>query len=212
MPELQNQFQKRQIAYKARISDILNGSFIKDESSAGHLSFEDVSISRVNIIATAVFKPEQGSNVSSVVIDDGTGKILLRSFENAAVFSNVDVGDFVLVIGKVREFNGERYVVPEILKKINNAEWVNVRKLELKSTIYSVKSEKAENKDLPGETGNGFNDEIYALIKKLDSGDGALVDDVVKESNNGKAENIIIRLLENGDIFEISPGKLKVLE
>ena len=29
---------------------------------------------------------------------------------------------------------------------------------------------------------------------------------------NDKAESIINKLLENGDIFEIKPGKLKVLE
>ena len=50
------------------------------------------------------------------------------------------------------------------------------------------------------------------MIKKLDEGDGVLIDDVIKSSKIGDAEEIINRLLENGDIFEIKPGKLKILE
>lgn len=199
MPELQqNQFQKRQIAYKVRISDILS------------ISLDNTNISRVNIIATVVFKSEHG-NVPSIIIDDGTGKILLRNFENTGIFSKVDVGDFVLAIGKAREFNGEKYILAEILRKIYNAEWVNVRKLELKNLIYNIQNAKPENTAVE-ETISNKHDEVYSLIRNLDSGEGVLVDEVIRKSSNDKTEKIISSLLESGDIFEISPGKLKVLE
>ena len=110
MPELEQKSFQRQVAYKIRISDILNGSFIKDEISAGYIKLNDANVSRVNIIATVVYKAEQPST-SNALIDDGTGKILLRSFENSRIFSKADVGDAVLLIGKIREFNNERYIV-----------------------------------------------------------------------------------------------------
>lgn len=195
MPELQQEsFQKRQIANKLRISDIL----------------DKCNVSRVNIIATVVYKSES-PNYSSAIIDDGTGKILVRSFENSDKFAKTDVGDSVLVIGKIREFNNERYIMPEIFKKINNMRWADVRKLELKNASLSNDS-KIGDKAPIAEVPANANEEIYLLIKSLDKGDGAPVDDVANSSNNAEAENIINKLLENGDVFEIKPGRLKVLE
>lgn len=211
MPELQQEtFQKRQIAYKVKISDILSGSFAKDEFFAGYIRLNNVDISRVNIVATLVYKSE-GINNSSAIIDDGTGKILVRSFENSDKFTKTDIGDSILAIGKIREFNNERYIVPEIFKKINNAAWVNVRKLELENTSFNNDSKIIDNNPVV-EVSASVNEEIFLLIKSLDKGDGVPIDDVIKTSNNIEAEGIINKLLKNGDVFEIKPGRLKILE
>ena len=211
MPEQQNQFQKRQIAYKIRISDILSGNFVKEDTSAGYIKTGNAGISRVNIIATAVYKSEQ-PNYSSLIVDDGTGKILLRSFENSDSLLKIDVGDFVQVIGKLREFNDERYIIPEILKKIVNAQWLNLRKQELENQKYYAETPVSIGLVIPEYTPSNFNDDIYSMIKNLDNGDGVFVDEIIKKSGHDNTENIIKTLLENGDIFEMSPGKLKVLE
>ncbi|MBS3114584.1 hypothetical protein J4448_05775 [Candidatus Woesearchaeota archaeon] len=209
MPELeQKTFQKRQVAYKLKISDILNGNLTKEDFS-GSIKLNNINVSRVNIIAAMIYKSED-FNYSSAVIDDGTGRIQLRSFENNAYFSKIDVGDIVLIIGKIREFNNEKYIVPEILKRINNAKWVDVRRLELKNNDLIDNSIKNTDKNLIENA--KINEEIYSLIKKLDNGDGASFDDIIKGSGSVDAEKILNKLLENGDIFEIKPGKLKVLE
>ena len=214
MSELQqNTFQKRQVAYKIRISDILNSTFIKDGLSAGYIKLRDTNISRVNVIATVVYKSGVELNYASALIDDGTGKILLRGFENTNIFSKADVGDIVLIVGRIREFSNEKYIIPEILKRIESIEWMNVRKSELKN-LNPIENEniKIENKIIVKGYASSIHEDIFSLIKSLDNGDGVSVDDVIKSSNNIKAESIINSLLENGDIFEIKPGKLKVLE
>ena len=197
MSELEQKiFQKRQIAFKVSILDILNG----------------MNISRVNIVATLIYKSED-LNYDSAIIDDGGGRILVRGFEKSNIFSNVDVGDVVLVVGKIRDFNNERYIIPEILKKVEDAGWMNVRKLELrKSSVVIEDKTKDKNGGLIEDIKLDNHAEVYDLIKKLDEGDGVLIDDVIKSSKIGDAEEIINRLLENGDIFEIKPGKLKILE
>lgn len=211
MPELeQKNFPKRHIAYKVSILDILNGSFTKDDFLVGYVKVNDNNVSRVNIIATVVHKSEHGS-YTNLGIDDGTGRVLLRSFENLAIFSNIDVGDIVLAIGKIREFNNEKYILPEILKKINDITWVNIRKLELKTNPIKMNIE-SENKKFDGGLITNINEEIFSLIKKLDNGGGALIDDVIKNSNNGDIEKILNELLKNGEVFELTPGKVKVLE
>ena len=202
-------FQKRSIAYKVRISDILNGNFVRDDVHAGYIKFGSLNISRVNVVASLVYKSEQ-LNSANAMIDDGTGRIILRVFENKNIFSKADVGDFVIVIGKVREFENEKYILPEIIKKMDNIGWINVRKLELKNINFE--NVEIKSKVPVVETAQPISEEVYLLIKGLDKGDGADFDAVIKNSKNGHAEQAINRLLENGDVFEVKPGKLKVLE
>lgn len=210
MLEPQQKTFQRQIAYKVRIFDIINGNFIKDEFSAGYIKVNDTNISRVNVIATVVYKSKE-SNYVSAVVDDGTGKISLRSFENNDIFSKIDVGDTTLIIGRVREFNNEKYITPEILKK-TDIKWMTVRKFELNNINVSEGIKIKNENTNPIEGTNKLNEEIYLLIKKLDNGDGVLIEDIIKNSNKNEAENMIYKLLENGDIFEIKPCRLKVLE
>ena len=92
MPE-QKQL-KRLVAYKVRISDIVNNSLSSDEFFSGYIRLNGINISRINVIATVVHK-SQSTNYANVVIDDGTGKILLRSFENKDIFSKVEIGDAI---------------------------------------------------------------------------------------------------------------------
>ena len=215
MPETeQKTFQKRQVAYKVGISDLLEGVFAKDDASAGYIKSGDLNISRVNVISMVVYKSEPGQNFPSCIVDDGTGKILIRAFENSSLFSGIDVGDFVLVIGRIREYNNEKYILPEIIKKLDNPSWMSLRKIEINNFPAIEKAEPSNKKPEAADeaTVSGNLDVIYSLIKKLDAGEGAPIDDVIKNSGANDAEEIINRLLENGDIFEIKPGKVKVLE
>ena len=214
MPEAeQKTFQKRQVAYKVRISDLLDGIFAKDDASAGYIKLGDVNVSRVNIISNVVYKSEQGQNFASCIVDDGTGKIILRAFENSSLFSKIDVGDFVLAIGRIREYNNESYIIPEIIKKLDGPEWMNVRKLEISEFPPIQKIERANEKsEALDEVIPGKFDVLYSLIKNLDNGEGAAIEEIIKNAGTEDAEDIINKLLENGDIFEIKPGRVKVLE
>ena len=199
------QAQKRQVAYKVRISDILNASLNKGEGSL-NITINGRSVSRVSIISTLVYKAEDAGYASGI-IDDGTGRISLRNFEKKAIFSKTDIGDIILLIGKIREFGNERYIVPEIVKKSNNPDWAKVRKAEVQDNILGSDGTKKE----PDENVSAV-DEVFSLIRKMDSGDGVLIEDVVKEYKTNDAEETLKTMLKNGDIFEIKPGKIKILE
>jgi len=129
--------QKRNVAIKISIRDITTSSFVRD--SENNLSFIKTiygeAASRVNVIGTVVMK-ETSSGEHSVVMDDGSGKIVARSFELTSMMNNLEIGDMVMIIGKPREFNSEWYLSAEIAKKID-IRWANVRKMELqKNTIH----------------------------------------------------------------------------
>ena len=224
MPELQRA-QKRQVAVKVTAKDIIYGKYVKEEGwIPNYIEIEGRKVSRVNFIGAIVFKSsEENFSYKSLVIDDGSGKISVRSFEKNDYFSGFDIGDAIMIIGRIREFNNEKYIIPEIARKIQNLMWIKLRKFELnepknfeiKTDAGNVNEDKgmqAANEwsnDGPGISGSGS---IYNLIKKLDSGDGVLVEDLIKRSDVGGAEKLINGLLENGDIFEVRPGKVKVLE
>ena len=64
----------------------------------------------------------------------------------------------------------------------------------------------------PVEESNTPADKIFQLIKSTDSGEGADTEEVISKSNLENAEQLVKKLLEEGEIFEVKPGKLKILE
>ncbi len=207
MPEAQQEFQKRQIAYKVKISGVQGAVFSKDDASAGYIKINGANISRINLIATIVDKFVQG--YASAVIDDSSGRISLKSFENINVFDKVELGDVVLVVGKIREYNKDKYILPEIVRK-TDPDWIRVRMAELGDEI--VIAQKHESNVEEAKANATPSEQIYLLIKDLDKGDGASVDEIISKSRNADAEIVINKLMEDGDVFEIKPGRIKVLE
>jgi len=209
--------QKRQVAYKIKINDILKGEYIKEagEWSPNYIQVGNKKVSRVNLMAVVVSKGDlENTNHQNLVIDDGSGKISIRSFDENNNFDSVEVGDFALVIGRPREYLNEKYIVSEILKKIEDRLWVELRKLEL-GNIKDEKETESVSKVVVEEkvsSGEDINTKIFNLIKEIDNGEGADTQDVIKNSKVEKAEEIITKLLREGEVFEIKPGKLKVLE
>ena len=200
--------QRRHIAYKLRIKDILSSRYIKTEGvGPNYLQINRLEVSRVNVIGVVVQKSDMGSH-SGLIIDDGTGKISARAFENDFLLNNVDVGDVVLVLGRPREYLEEKYLLVEIAKKIDPL-WAKARKMELKD--FNIMGGKAEeDNDNGGAIDENRKSRILKVIKELDKGEGVSIDDL--PSDLGNVDKIIGVLLREGDVFEARPGKLKVLE
>jgi len=209
--------QKRQVAYKIKINDLLRGRYVKGEGEwvPNYIETGKKHISRVNIMAVVVSKSEEG-NYSSIVIDDGSGKISVRSFDENNFANNAQIGDIVLLVGRPREYGNERYIVPEIVKKIENSSWLKMREFELKKIIGETGPQNdLENPQFEEEVVSGENDmtsKIFDLIKNIDSGEGVEIDDIIKNSGFEGAEKIIESLLKNGEVFEVRSGRIKVLE
>ncbi|HJN56400.1 MAG: OB-fold nucleic acid binding domain-containing protein [Candidatus Woesearchaeota archaeon] len=214
MPELENRtIQKRQIAYKTGIKDMLDSDYIKREGfEPNYLKINGLEISRVNVIGVVVQKLDT-DNHKNILIDDGTGEISARIFEDNALLDKINVSDIVIIIGRPREFSAEKYILIESIKKIDS-KWAEVRKLELKRDVS-----KAPVVGIPAAEDNTGNkeivdlspsNEIVNLIKELDKGEGVSIEEIY--SKNKDADKLVNMLLKEGDVFEVKPGKLKVLE
>ena len=52
---------------------------------------------------------------------------------------------------------------------------------------------------------------ISKLISQLDKGEGVMIEEILEKSPLDKTEELIEKMLENGDIFQNMPGKVKLL-
>jgi len=210
MPEI-----KRQTAYKCTINQILTGEYVQKTGwDPNYIELGQLQISRVNIIAAVVSKED-----NTIFVDDSTGKISIMLFNETADATKINVGDVIIIIGKPREYNKQRYIVSEILRKIENKKWIEYRQKELslqKHTPIQKNEEPTKESNIPDvheeEQTNNYAYQLIALIKKLDAGSGADITDVIGQSKISGAEKYITTLLNEGEIFEIRSGKLKVLE
>ena len=190
---------------------MLNSKYIKTEGfNPNYLNMNGQEISRITAVAVVVQKSELNS-YKTLTIDDGTGKISARVFEDKVVLDKIDIGDVVAIVGRPREFSSEKYILIEIIKKIDPM-WAKVRKLEFEKSI--------KQDDILPNNKNSVEDavvdlspanKIFRLIKELDKGEGVSIEEILSK-NIRDADKLIGMLLKTGDIFEIRRGKLKALE
>ena len=120
---------ERKTAKKIPIQDLIKGTYIKRPGwePSGILT-KYGEITRVDLIGLIVSK-EEGENSWSMLLDDGTGSVSIRAFEKQDKV--LVVGDFVKIIGRVRENSNTIFIVPEIIKKVDK-KWHKAHNLELK--------------------------------------------------------------------------------
>jgi RPA family protein len=200
---------KRETAMICMIESILQGSFVRTEGwNPSYFSTDLGDISRVNIIGVVVSNEIAGG----VLVDDGSGRILLRSFEGN-LFGELSLGDLVLIIGRPRVYNEQKYLLPEIIKKVNHG-WGAYRQLQLEILKKKAKAIKKESRIILNEKEKPVNyfQKIVEFVKDLDDGSGADVSEVIKRADAPKGEEFVQKLIEEGELFEVKPGRIKVLE
>jgi RPA family protein len=211
------EIQKRQIAYKIRIGEIKEGDYVKESGwLPNYILLSGRKVSRVNLVGIVVAVNPTGTEF---MLEDKSGRITIRTFEEKDY--GLNIGDIVLIVGRPREFNNERYVVPEIVR-ILDRNWLRLRELELclfeKEQNFKEESRNKHKKEVEKEEKIKVQEEIvksvidpdYVMkqIKLLDNGDGADYEELLAKIGD---EKIIKMLLEEGEIFEIKPGKIKIL-
>ena len=132
-------------AFKVRISDIVNGKYFypkPDEKKAGYVITPfGKRIYRINIVATVIDRfVNEDESYCSLTVDDGTENMRIKAFkEEAKGLMRFELGDLILAIGKVREYNGEVYVAAQAVKRLDDANYENMRKLELLNELLANK-------------------------------------------------------------------------
>lgn len=160
---------KRLTAKKVRISDIVNGRYFSGSRENMTPSYVITpfgqKISRVNLVATVTEKFESDDGMySSITLDDGTDGIRVKTFgDGTKILNKINLGDLVLVIGKIKEYAGELYVNAEIVRKVE-PNYEILRKLEILNDLIEWKKIVEEIKNLEQKLPE---DELVKYVKKF---------------------------------------------
>lgn len=205
---------KRETAHKLRISELLRGSQIFEEMGGANkrLKFIELGnkkIVRVNIIANVVdkYESEGERRFASITLDDGSGQIRARVFaDDIAKFSNLSQGDTLLIIGVLRSYNQELYILPEIIKK-QEPKYLLIRKLEIEKS-YPAMPTSIEKKGI-----KALRDEVINIIRESEAREGIDKEEIIMKLKSPPQliSQEIQKLLEEGIAYEPRPGRVRYL-
>lgn len=214
---------KRLTAYRVKINDLIKAKFEKKEDEADYLVFKKIKVSRVRIISTIVNKKvSDDGNYAFIILDDGTETIRVKCWkEDVTKLEKPIIGDIVEIVGRIREWNDERYLSCEIIRIINDPTHWLYHKYE-----FLISGEKLERIEEKEETGMSTGvekkelpqinkeDLILNIIKENDIGKGTSLALIKKESNllQTDVENSLKILLNDGLIYEPQKNSYKLVD
>ncbi|MFH1364202.1 MAG: OB-fold nucleic acid binding domain-containing protein [Candidatus Aenigmatarchaeota archaeon] len=201
---------ERMTAKKVRISDIMSGRWVKKEGMEPSFVVTNYGdkVSRARILSTIVAKfISEDGNFASITLDDGTETIRAKTFKTIKPIEGLDVGIVVDVIGKVKEYNGEVYIIPEIIKRIEDPNQETLRLLEIKKNLRG--KDELEQPEEQEEDRDKLRKDILTVV--VSSKDGASYDDIMNKikGDSEQIESVINELLAEGICYEPTPGKIR---
>jgi RPA family protein len=229
------EYKKRETAHKLRIGEILSGTPIVEDvvqeaapdstqtvapgATKERFRFLEIGekrIIRVNIVANVIetYNSEGEKKYSSVTIDDATGQIRIKAFgEDTGMLTTLGQGDTITVIGVLRSYNRELYIMPEIIKKAD-PRYLLVRKLELEGG--KAKSASPNTGSTANSAGQvvSLRDQIIEIIKSAGDSGGVSTESIILKIQSSPPEAInseITKLLEDGMIYEPRPSMVRWL-
>ena len=204
---------QRQTAKKVRIVDLVSGEWVKKDGMEPSyvITPSNDSISRARISGTVVSKfISEDGNFASVTVDDSTATIQAKLWRETKTLSEINVGDLVNLIGKVREYEGDIYIVPEIVRRIT-PDQESLSRLEVLARLKRAREvPKEEAPPAPGKIDQDqLRRKVISVIEK--SKDGIKYSELLGKLGvpEESLEDIINELLGEGICYEPTPGKIK---
>jgi len=206
---------KRLTACKTRIDAISKGKFVAQEGFNPSFvqSQSGLRLSRVRILATAVDKfVSENGKFASLTLDDGSDTIRAKVFNALSLFEKIEKGDIVDVVARIKQYQDEVYLLPEIVNKVGDPNMEILRKLEIqeqeaealrkRQLVLQYKSQVADISELIKFMKERFGieqeevesylqetpqqreskSEILKLIATLDSGEGCDYQELIQAS------------------------------
>jgi RPA family protein len=202
------------VAFKLSLGDIIERPLHTEEGRLSFIEYNDENISTVRVMGIVVSKYEAEKYVI-LTLDDTTETISVRAFgEDKTLLDEVHAGETIDVIGTLREFEEEVYLVPRTVWRVGDPNWEIVRNLELllrsKKPLETVPSEEVLESEGEDEK-EDLKPQILNLIEKFDNGDGTDYKTLLKESKleDNKLDLTLNNLLADSEIYEPKIGRFK---
>ncbi len=211
---------KRQTALKFWIRDLISANLVNGDNGIRYLDIKGKRVTRVNIIALVIGKyvNETGTYVA-LTLDDGSGQIRVKAWgEDVPALVDLEVGDSVIVIGRLTEQNNEIFLRSEMSRFLGDTKWNELRRLELEKEYGKpeiapliVKMDTCE--ESPIEPSMSVRGKIFSVIEKCEDANGIAIEVLIKEANvtETEAEKIIQELIQEGEAYCPRHGFIKIL-
>lgn len=136
---------ERQNAKSVRARDISSARFYQGDRETMRPNFVVTgfgeSVARAKVVGTIVekFLSEDG-RFASITIDDGTDAIRARVFStDSRLIEDVDVGNLVVVVGKMKNYNDENYIAPDFVRRLEDPNQELLFRLEVLDNLFEKK-------------------------------------------------------------------------
>lgn len=197
-------------------------------------------IRRARVLGTIVgkYKNEDGS-YAALTLDDGSDTIRVKAFrEDVSKVEPFDIGQQVDVFGRVRDYDDERYLLPDLIHRVEDPNFPLLRNAELTeiAKAHQARVKEFEKKRGKGDFSEdemiGFSEEepqevieesiedspaptelVLSKIVELDEGEGVEYESLLKITGleSQELEDALTQLLNKGDVYEPKSGRFKRL-
>ncbi len=144
-----------------KAEDIVRGSYTKQEGFEPNyvITPYGLTASRVRILGTVVDTyVNEDESYGALTLDDGTETIRAKFFQDLDMMQGFEEGDIVEVVGKVKKYDGETYVNPEMVVE-RDANHEMLREVEVK--------EMRENWEEYVETAEEMDADEESIVQEL---------------------------------------------
>jgi RPA family protein len=203
--------QKRQTAKLTNARELNSGKYFQKEGfEPNYLLTEDGRrLSRARLVATVVdtFQNED-ETYGSLTLDDGSDTVQVKFFNELKKMEDFEIGDIIEVVGKVREYQGQKYLDGEILTKRevkdellhelhlkkNMEEWEQIRE-----TVKQLKESGKSQEEIENEMAGKLDEmEVDSLLQSFGEDFGG---DVSEEEMENLEKDVLdaVEKLDEGD-------------
>ncbi|MEE8182296.1 MAG: hypothetical protein V3T87_03185 [Candidatus Thorarchaeota archaeon] len=153
--------QERMTAVRASVADIIRGTYSEED---GHhvVSPQGVELRRVVLVGFIVSQYVGQGSFASITIDDGTETIRAKTWGETQSLEQVETNTLAMIVGKIREYEGEVYILPEIVRSLDDANYITLHQLERYRAIFT-----RSGISTPGE--NESKDDVQETLKPAKS-------------------------------------------
>ncbi|MFW9805431.1 MAG: hypothetical protein ACFFFK_01720 [Candidatus Thorarchaeota archaeon] len=222
---------ERMTAVRASISDITNGLFSSDDGPHIVSPF-GVELRRVVVVGFVVNKFSRPGDdtgkkrFEGITLDDGTDTIGVKVWgeEEAAKLEDVKENILALVVGRIREYNEEVYLMPEIVRELTDPNYMSLHLMErykavLNRSGVSLPDTLEQQQELlsssPGVSVSGkLANDIIAYVRLEAPPEGIPLKDIVayfekKGQDSEKVQTKVFNLVAEGALNEVSIGQFR---
>ncbi|MDI6722263.1 MAG: OB-fold nucleic acid binding domain-containing protein [Candidatus Aenigmarchaeota archaeon] len=195
---------KRITTVKTRLHYIHSGKFVTQEGFNPNYVISEIGerLARVRIFGAVVdkFVAESGK-FAAVTVDDGTDTIRVKVFNAVSMLENVAEGNNVDIIGRVKEYNGEIYIMPETILPVSDPNFEILRELEIRQHEAEIKKKR----DIILSHKNQVSDvaELVRMMEERYGMDPELVETILQLESDEKpsvdVKKILLELIQSTD-------------